>query len=155
MVEAPNQNPVQDLAQKLTTITGEKRWAMGCYVPVFNVVVCVLAAVKMINSRFCLFHARQGLVLFVLWFFTIIVAFFSPVLSLMLWGVVLLLHGSGMVIAFNMKETSIPVIGQFAMRIPENYLFSFLTGKKQDATVAGTVDTAITTGMDGVVKKNG
>lgn len=103
---------------------------MSCYIPIFNIVTCVLTAVKMVNSKFCLFHARQGLILFALWFLTIVVAMVSPVVSLMLWGVVLLLHGSGMVIAFNMKETAIPIIGQFAVKIPENYLFNFLTRKK-------------------------
>lgn len=121
-----------DITDKLTTITGEKRWAMVCYIPVFNIVTCVLTAVKMVNSKFCLFHARQGLVLFGLWFLTIVVAVISPIVSLMLWGIVLLLHGSGMVIAFNMKETAIPIIGQFAAKIPENYIFSFLTHKKVD-----------------------
>lgn len=121
-----------DITDKLTTITGEKRWAISCYIPVFNIVTCVLTAVKMVNSKFCLFHARQGLVLFGLWFFTIVVAVISPIVSLMLWGIVLLLHGSGMVIAFNMKETAIPIIGQLATKIPENYIFSFLTHKKVD-----------------------
>lgn len=134
MAEIPNQNPIQNITDKLTTITGEKRWAMSCYIPVFNVVICVLTAVKMVNSKFCLFHARQGLILFALWFLTIVVAMVSPVVSLMLWGVVLLLHGSGIVIAFNMKETAIPIISHFAMKIPENYLFNFLTRKKLDKT---------------------
>lgn len=132
-----------DITDKLTTITGEKRWAMACYIPVFNIVTCVLAAVKMINSKFCLFHARQGLVLFGLWFLTIVVAVISPVVSLMLWGIVLLLHGSGMVIAFNMKETAIPIIGQFAAKIPENYIFSFLTHKKVDKEAGAKVAEAV------------
>lgn len=127
-----------DITDKLTTITGEKRWAMVCYIPVFNIVTCVLTAVKMVNSKFCLFHARQGLVLFGLWFLTIVVAVISPIVSLMLWGIVLLLHGSGMVIAFNMKETAIPIIGQFATKIPENYIFSFLTHKKVDKVPQST-----------------
>ena len=127
-----NSNPVQNLKEGLATITGEKGWAVSCYVPVFNVLFCVLASVKMVNSKFCLFHARQGLVLFGLWFLTIVMALISPVLSLMLWGVVLLLHASGMFIAYNMKTAEIPVIGKLAMRIPENYFFLKLTGKKLD-----------------------
>lgn len=126
------QNPIQNIKEGLATISGEKRWAIGCYIPVFNILICVLASIKMVNSKFCLFHARQGLVLFGLWFLTILVALISPVLSLMMWGVVLLLHASGMVIAYNMKVAEIPVIGKLAMKIPETYVFGVLTGKKLD-----------------------
>ncbi len=130
----PAQQPdtLGNVTGKLSTITGEKRWAMSCYIPVFNIITCVLTAVRMVNSKFCLFHARQGLGLFVLWFFTIVVAPFFPVISLMLWGVVLVLHGAGMVAAFNMKTTEIPVIAGYAMKIPETYIYSLLTGKKPD-----------------------
>lgn len=109
---------------------GDRKWAISCYIPIFNIVTCLITAVRMINDKFCLFHARQGLVLFGLWFFTILVALISQTLSLMLWGVVLLLHVSGVVFAYYGKETQIPILGQIAMRIPEKYIFEFLTGKK-------------------------
>lgn len=109
---------------------GDRKWAISCYIPIFNIVTCLITAVRMINDKFCLFHARQGLVLFALWFFTILVALISQTLSLMLWGVVLLLHASGVVFAYYGKETQIPILGQIAMRIPEKYIFEFLTGKK-------------------------
>ena len=134
MTESPVN--LDDLKDKVSTITGEKAWSMSCYVPVFNIVTCVLTAVKIVNSKMCLFHARQGLVLFALWFLTIVAALFSPILSLMLWGVVLTLHAAGMVIAFNMKETRIPIIGQLANKIPDNYIYSFLTRKISDKPAA-------------------
>lgn len=132
MADLSNQNPVADIEAKIVALKGEKGWAMSCYIPVFNVVTCVLCSIKMVNSKLCLFHARQGLVLFVLWFFTIIIAIISPIVSLMLWGVVLLLHVSGMVIAYGGNATEIPVIATFAKKIPEDYVFKFLTGKKLD-----------------------
>lgn len=113
-------------------IDSDRKWAISCYVPIFNIVICVLAAVRKANSKFCLFHARQGLVLFALWFLTIFISLISQTLSLMLWGVVLLLHGSGMVIAYKNAMTQVPFIGQFAMKIPEYYLFKLLTGKKPE-----------------------
>ena len=132
MTDLSNQNPVADIQAKIVALKGEKGWAMSCYIPVFNIVTCVLCSVKQANSKFCLFHARQGLVLFGLWFLTIVVAVFSPILSLMLWGVVLLLHVSGMVIAYGMKTTEIPVIASFVAKIPEDYVFKLLTGKSLD-----------------------
>lgn len=110
-------------------LDSDRKWAISCYIPVFNVVICALASVRKVNSKFNLFHARQGLALFALWIFTILVALISQTLSLMLWGVVLLLHGTGMFIASSKAETKIPVLGQLAMKIPEYYLYQLLTGK--------------------------
>lgn len=138
MTESSNQNPVADIQAKIVALSGDKGWAISCYIPVFNIVTCVLCSIKMVSSKFCLFHARQGLVLFILWFFTIVVALFSPILSLMLWGVVLLLHVSGMVIAYAGKSTEIPVIATFANKIPEDYIFKMLTGKILDKNVPVT-----------------
>ena len=111
----------------------DRKWGLACYVPVLNIVACPLAIVRRVNSRFCLFHASQGLVLFALWFLTVLVALFSQVLSLMMWGVVLLLHFSGMYIVFLNKETKIPIVGNIASKIPEHYIFTLLTGKVPDA----------------------
>ncbi|MBL4693933.1 hypothetical protein JKY72_01020 [Candidatus Gracilibacteria bacterium] len=94
-----------------------------------NVVFCALAAVRMKDSALCRFHHRQGLMLFALWLFTLLIALLSAKLALMLWGAVLLLHGSGMVMAWQGKMIKIPLLGQLAMMIPENYFFLFLTGK--------------------------
>ncbi|MEK7673342.1 MAG: hypothetical protein AAB373_05675 [Patescibacteria group bacterium] len=132
MPDSPYQNPIDIIKDKVSVISVEKRWAVSCYIPVFNIVTCVLTAVRMVSSQYCLFHARQGLVLFGLWFMTLVVALFSPVVSLMLLGVVLLLHGAGMVIAFRMQTIEIPILGKLAMRIPPTYLFTFLTTKKLD-----------------------
>jgi len=119
-------------------VDSDRKWAISCYIPVFNVVICALASVRKVGSKFCLFHARQGLALFGLWFVTILIALVSQTLSLMLWGVVLLLHGSGMFIAYGKAETKIPVLGQLAMKIPEYYLFDLLTGKKPEGAASVT-----------------
>jgi len=53
----------------------------------------------------------------------------------MLWGIVLFLHLFGGIIAYSNKETKIPLVGQFADKIPEYYLFVMLTGKAPDPKV--------------------
>ena len=113
-------------------LDSERKWALSCYIPVFNVVMCALTSVRKVGSKFCLFHARQGLALFALWIFTILVALVSQTLSLMLWGIVILLHGTGMFIAYSKEVTKIPILGQLAMKIPEYYLFELLAGKKPE-----------------------
>ncbi len=124
MAENIPQNPMPETASS----SGERKWSMLCYLPIFNILTSVICAVHMVNSRLCRFHARQGLVLFALWFLTIILAVF-PLLSLFLWFVVIFLHVIGMMAAAGGKETKIPVIGNFAMKIPEYHIFTLLTGK--------------------------
>lgn len=128
----PYSSPIDDLKNKISNVSAEKRWSMSCYIPVANLITCTIVSVRMVNSKFCRFHARQGLVLFALWIVTIFVALISQTLSLMLWGIFIALHVAGMVFAYTKKETMIPVLGQFAIKIPEFWLFTFLTGKKFD-----------------------
>jgi len=125
----PSQNFLDEIKGKLSNVSIEKRWAMSCYIPIFNIISCVVVAIKMVNSKFCRFHSRQGLVLFALWLVTIFIAMVSPTFSLMLWGITLLLHIAGLVFAYNLKETQIPLIGQISLKIPEFYIFKLLTGK--------------------------
>ena len=132
MENKPNveaKKPLADFSNEVLKMPSERKWAVSCYIPIFNIVTCVLTGVRMIKSKFCLFHARQGLALFGLWFFTILVALISQTLSLMLWGVVLLLHGYGIFLAFKNKTTLIPLLGNLGMKIPEDYMFKRLTGK--------------------------
>jgi len=131
---APNKfsSPIDDLKNKVSSVSAEKRWAMSCYIPVFNLITCTIVSVRMVNSKFCRFHSRQGLALFALWIVTIFVALISQTLSLMLWGILVAVHIAGMVFAYMKKETMIPLLGQLAMKIPEFWLFTFLTGKKFD-----------------------
>lgn len=138
MTENTSQSPIETIKEAVPALTSERWWGVACYVPIFNIVTCVITAVKMSNSKFCLFHARQGLILFALWFLTIVIAVISPLVSLMFWGAVLLLHAAGVVLALGMKQVQIPLLGQLAMRIPELYLHNLLTGTKADKPVQPT-----------------
>ena len=132
-----NSNSLEDLKGKVANLSVEKRWAMSCYIPVVNLFTCVLTSVKMVNSKFCRFHARQGLIVFALWAVTILIGVIFPSLGLMLQGIFLLLCIAGIVVAYGGKEGSIPIIGQFAQKIPEYLIFKTLTGKipEQDEVV--------------------
>lgn len=133
MRQNPYQNPLEDVKKQVSDVASDDRkWGLICYIPIVNIITCAITGVVKIKSKYALFHARQGLILFGCWFVTILVAFISATLSLMLWGVVLLLHGAGIVIAYKGDITKIPILGDLAMKIPETYLFTFLTQKTLD-----------------------
>ena len=117
------------MTEGVATLSRERLWAMACYVPVVNLVICTICSVRMVNSVLCLFHLRQGLVLFVFWFVTVLVGFLSQTLSLMLLGVVLLLHLWGAISAYKQSQNLLPLVGNFALKIPPYYLYKRLTGK--------------------------
>ena len=110
----------------------ERLWAISCYIPVINLVICLVCAVRMINSKLCRFHLSQGLVLFVLWILTIVAGLFSKKISLMLWGIVLLFHGVGAYFAFKGALSGIPVVSQIARNFDAIKIFESLTGKKPE-----------------------
>lgn len=139
MDESPQQGSDLSLKDQILKLPNERRWALSCYLPVFNIVSCLITLVRMVDSKFCRFHARQGLVLFLLWFLTIVVALFSQIVSLMLWGVVLFLHAFGVMMAFGNKMTKVPVVGRIAEKIPEYYFFRILTGKEPDVGVEKSI----------------
>lgn len=120
---------LDNLKGKIADVSSEKRWAMSCYIPVVNLLTCVLTSVKMSNSKLCRFHARQGMIIFALWAVATLIGFISPTLSLMLLGIFLALCIAGMVIAYQGSEAKFPLLGQFADKIPEYYVFKLLTGK--------------------------
>ena len=127
--ENKKQTTVSDIKGKVSNISSERKWAMSCYIPVFNIVVCILASIRMVNNKFVLYHVRHGLILFAMWFVTIVVSLISPTISLMLLGVVLLFHVFGLIAAYKTKTSKIALVSGFANKIPEDYIFKKLTGK--------------------------
>lgn len=117
------------MTEGVQPLSHERLWAMACYVPVVNLVICLLCSVRMVNSQLCLFHLRQGLVLFFFWFATVMTGLVSQTLSLMFLGVVLVLHVWGAVGAYRQNQNLLPVVGNFALKIPPYYLYKRLTGK--------------------------
>ena len=120
---------VDDIKAKIANVSSEKRWAMSCYIPVIGLLTCVLASVKMVDSKFCRFHARQGLVLFALFVLAVLLGMFFPRLSIMLQGIMLALFVAGIIFSYRGREVAFPIVSQFAEKIPEYFVFKTLTGK--------------------------
>ncbi len=125
-------NPLEDMKKNLLDFasSSEKQWGIICYIPVLNLVGCAVTAVIKVKSQFCLFHARQGLILFLGWFVTLFIGLFVPLLGAFLTFVLILVHIYGGALVFLGKMTKIPFVGDFAMKIPDTYLFKTLTQKK-------------------------
>ncbi len=129
MPENPKQNSISDVKEKVSNLSKERKWAMSCYIPVFNIVICILASIRMIHDKFVLYHARQGLVLFGFWIVTLFISLVFGTISLMLLGIVLMLHVICLIHAYKMKTTAIPLVADLVNKIPEDYIFKKLTGK--------------------------
>lgn len=110
----------------------ENIWALSCYVPIFNIVTCTLTSIKMVNSKLCRFHARQGLVMFALMFLTMFVPLISTSLSFLVWILLFGLHGAAMYFSYQKKDIRFPVLAQLAEKIPEYFIFKTLTGKNPE-----------------------
>lgn len=97
----------------------EKLFAVLCYLISIIGVVIVLAT-KKDRGNLSIYHAKQGLVLFIAWIITSIVwAIFSwiPVIGwiigYLLWIGVLVLMVIGIINSINEKMTPLPLIGQY------------------------------------------
>ncbi len=137
MTDNNYQSPIDDLKDKVTDVSNEVKWSIGCYIPAFNVIFCLLAAVRMVNSDFCLFHVRQGLVIFGLSFFGMFVSTIGHFiglgfLPLMFSGVVFLAYIAGIVTVIRKSTAPLPIVGAIAEKIPKYFFFELLTGKKAD-----------------------
>lgn len=114
----------------------EKVLSAICYIPFLTLLTSPLAVIKKPDSKFCEFHASQGLVLFIVWFISLWVLAIVPSLMLggILWILLLVASVFGFVKAFTGVEFKIPGLSVFAAYIPVKKFFGAV---KKQATVAG------------------
>ncbi len=98
----------------------EKLFAFLCYLISIIGVIIVLATKKE-RSKFSIYHAKQGLVLFIayiivaiLWSILGFIPIIGAIISAVLWLLMLALWIIGIVNSLNEKMVPLPVIGQFA-----------------------------------------
>lgn len=118
-------------------LPNENKWSILAYIPFFGLPFCLIAGVKFVNKELVLFHIRHGLVLFGVTIGVLVIGIFSSTLSLMAWGINLLVHGVGAMNAFAGKMGKIPVVTDFALKIDKYYVFRKLTGKEPGAEELG------------------
>lgn len=79
----------------------------------------VLLAKK--DNKFAMYHAKQSLVLFIVYIIGWVILLFIPILGWMIlpvWGIVMLVVSIiGMINALTGKEKELPIIGKYAEKI--------------------------------------
>lgn len=134
--QTPTQAPTPAQAPKPNVPVDEKVLSAICYVPFLTLLTSPLAVIKKPDSKFCEFHASQGLVLFIVWFISLWVLAIVPSLMLggILWILLLVASVFGFVKAFTGVEFRVPGLSIFAAYIPVKKFFGVV---KKQATVAG------------------
>lgn len=106
-------------AKKKGNADEDKIFAFLCYLISIIGVIIVLAT-KSERSQFSIYHAKQGLVLFITWIIAIVIGFilgFIPVIggiiNIILWVCMVLLWVLGMINSLTEKMNPLPVIGKF------------------------------------------
>ena len=84
--------------------------AVLCYLGILVVIPLVTDAK---NDPFVKFHAKQGLVLLVVWVLGS-VFFWVPIFGWALWVLVVVLTAMGIMNAVNGREKELPILGKFA-----------------------------------------
>lgn len=115
--------------RKDPVVPNENLWALLCYIPFFNAILCPLIAVRMVESRLCRFHSKQGLLLFGTWIALMFIAPIFPLFGVILWTFLILAHFLGMYFAWIGNFFRLPIIANLGDRIAEYAIFKFLTGK--------------------------
>jgi uncharacterized membrane protein len=97
----------------------EKLFAFLCYLISIIGVVIVLAT-KSERSHYSIYHAKQGLVLFIveivvciLWAIIVWIPIIGMIIGWILWVLVVILWVIGMINSLTDKEVPLPVIGSF------------------------------------------
>lgn len=133
-MQADNKSQIQTVQESSKITSEEKTWALLCYIPFINLITCLLTAVRQVNSSYCRFHSRQGLMIFIVFAVAVLISLVSVILSLMLHGIVIALYFFSLYFTYSEKHFRIPLLAILADRIPEYYLYEVLTGKEVEKT---------------------
>lgn len=115
-----------------------------CYVPFLALLTSPVAVIKKPKSKFCEFHASQGLVLFIVWFISLwVVAIFPSLLvGSLIWFLLLLASLMGIFKAWGGAQFEIPGLAAIAKHLPVKNLF--VAVKKEAAIVQNVEQTPMT-----------
>ncbi|MDR2019028.1 MAG: DUF4870 domain-containing protein [Syntrophobacterales bacterium] len=111
------------LAHSGTSVDEGKLWCILAYLGI----LCFIPLLTQKQNRFIIFHAKQGLVLFITWMiawilkiFVSFIPYIGPIMSVVLSLVVLgcfVIGIIGIVQAIQGKEWKIPILGDFAEKL--------------------------------------
>lgn len=103
----PQQAPVQ-MGGDQKDIQENKLWALLGYLGI----LCLIPLLAKKDSKFAQFHAKQGLIMLIAWFFVWI-----PVIGWLMGLALIILWIMAIINVFSGKMTKLPVIGDLAEKI--------------------------------------
>lgn len=103
------------------------------YLPFVSLVSALYLLLCYPHERVLMDHARQGFVLFGVWFLLLFVPSFSPLLGLLLWLVLFCLGVRAAYKAVHGHLYAIPVVSHFVGFVPLDFIYYHLTGRHMSA----------------------
>jgi hypothetical protein len=100
-----------------------------CYVPFASVVFCLVVLLRYPHSSFAVYHVRQGLALFFVWFFSLFLLSSSLFFGLIFWLVLFFFTFKTGFMALRGDKFAFPYLQNLAAFIPVEKIYSHLTGR--------------------------
>lgn len=112
----------------------DRLWSSLCFVPFLGIFTSLVTAVKRVDSDYCSINSRQGFILAVLSFFSILLLFFGS-FGVFIFVLLVIVHFVVLGRIFFGKGVKIPVIYPFAERINKYYIYTMLVGQPPEQAI--------------------
>ena len=131
-----------DTTQTLPVIPrNDKLIAAGCYLPVISILFIIYSILKKVDNSFVVYHAKNGIALFVLSFVSIF-AYIIPLVGGFISFIFLIADIYGIYLALKGKTTYFPVVTALANLIKLGKVYTVLTGKENESPSVSAQETA-------------
>ncbi|MBD3156897.1 hypothetical protein GF369_03645 [Candidatus Peregrinibacteria bacterium] len=137
--QQPQQKPSTPAQKPEKTTQEERMWAAIGYIAFLGIVTLAIKP----KSEFCKRHAAQGLIIFAVWFVSLIL-FAMPSIIGVIGGLLLLgatvLAVLGIIKSIQSYTLELPVLSAVAKKVPTDSIIGSVTGKKPEAKPAQPKD---------------
>lgn len=103
--------------------------AMSLYIPFIAPVTGLYVFLMKTSDSFLTHHMRQGVTLFLLWFFSVFLLAFFPFVQWFFGPILIVLCALGMYAAYDNRQYNIPFVSKLATMLPFEKLYLKITGK--------------------------
>lgn len=103
--------------------------AAGCYIPFAGLVLCLITLLRYPHSEFALYHIKQGIAVFTVWFLSLFILWMSVFVGLIFWFALLFYcykSGRG---AFKGLKIVFPGMNRVTPYIPAEAIYRHLTAE--------------------------
>lgn len=103
--------------------------AMSFYVPFISPISCLYVFLVKTTDSFLFPHMRQGLTIFLLWFFTVFLLVFFPFVEWIAGPLLIVSSALGIYAAYDSRNYDIPFVSKIAKMLPLEKMYMKVTGK--------------------------